>query len=70
MNAPATSQADDGDLLYGVPAIASHLGIGVKQCRHRIDAKAIPAFKIGGTICARKSSLKEWLDKLEGRTDG
>lgn len=60
----------DSDLLYGVPAIAKHLGLREAQCRNRIEAKTIPAFKIGGTICARKSSLKEWLDKLEGRTDG
>jgi len=57
------------DLLYGVPAIAEHLGLREKQCRSRIEAKQIPTFKMGGTLCARKSTLKAHFDKLEGGAD-
>lgn len=57
------------DLLYGVPAIAEHLGLREKQCRSRIEAKQIPTFKIGGTLCSRKSTLKTWLDEQEGKAN-
>jgi len=56
---------DLSDLLYGAPAIAAHLGLSVKSVRHRIEAGVIPSFKIGGSICARRSSLDAWFKRLE-----
>ena len=58
---------DRADLLYGVPAIATYLGLTDKQVRHRAEAGDIPTFKIGGTVCARRSSLSAWLAQLEAR---
>lgn len=52
---------DHADLLYGVPAIAAFLGLRVRQARHRIAENQIPSFKIGGTICASRKVLTEWL---------
>ena len=61
------SQPDNPDLLYGSPAIAGFLGLTEKQCRHRIEAKVIPTFKMGGTTCALRSKLLQWLsDQAEG----
>ena len=57
------------DLLYGVAAIASFLGLTRHQAQHRIDAGDIPTFRMGGkdrgTICARRTSLRDWLARLE-----
>ncbi len=57
----------DADLLYGAKAIATFLGLTEKQARHRIENGQIPAFTIGTTICARRSTLNKWLaDKERG----
>lgn len=63
------------DLLYGVPAIAAFLRMRERQCRHRIDKKTIPTFRLEGTICSRESTLTAWLAEREaeaqrGRIDG
>lgn len=55
------------DLLYGAAPIAGFLGITEKQARHRIDTGHIPTFRIGGTICATRSKLREWLTDLEAK---
>jgi hypothetical protein len=62
---PNFGETSASDLLYGAPAIAGYLGLTEKQARHRIEAGNIPAFKIGGTVCARQSSLSTWLANLE-----
>ncbi len=59
-----------GDLLYGVPAIAAHLGIKERQARHRCATGAIPTFRIGQTICSRQSTINRWLDEQERRGAG
>lgn len=61
--------ADDGagarDLLYGMPAIAGHLGLKVPQARHLADRGTIPMFKVGKLTCARRSTLNTWLAERE-----
>ena len=58
---------ETSDLLYGVPAIAAFLGLRTKQARHRIAAGTIPVFRIGDTICARRTSLANWLAECEAK---
>ena len=58
-------KADEADLLYGVPAIASHLNLTTRQVYHLIAKGELPAFKIGGKACARRSSLTAWLSECE-----
>ena len=45
------------DLMYGVPAIASYLKMTAKQVYHLHDQGNLPTFKIGGKVCARRSTL-------------
>jgi hypothetical protein len=49
-----------GDILLGADAIAEHL-YGDKRFRRRIynlvEAGGLPHFRLGATICARKSVL-------------
>lgn len=58
---------EGGDLLYGAAPIAKYLGLTEKQARHRIDTGHIPSFRIGSTICARRSTLNQWLADQEAK---
>lgn len=48
---------DVSDLLYGVKAIAAHLQMTHKQVYHLHDKGDLPTFKVGATVCARRSTL-------------
>ncbi len=60
------------DLLYGVPAIAECLRLTHDQVYHLHKKGSLPTFKIDGKVCARRSSLVEWLAAKEkgGRPKG
>ena len=58
-------QADETDLLYGVAAIAAHLQMTEKQVYHLHDQRHIPTFKIGGKVCARRSTLAKHFEAQE-----
>lgn len=61
-------QAEErGDLLYGAAPIADFLGMTEKQARHRIERGQVPTFRIGGTVCARRSTLNAWLAEQEAK---
>ena len=64
-----TDDISKADLLYGVKAIAAFLGLTDKQAEHRIAAGDIPTFRLGGkkggTICARRTTLRSHLATLE-----
>jgi excisionase family DNA binding protein len=61
---------EQADLLYGVPKIAEFLGITKRATYHLIEAKRLPHFKIGATVCARRASLIAAFDELEQRATG
>lgn len=48
---------EPGDLLYGVPAIAAHLSLKARVVYHLHAAGRLPTFKLGGKVCARRSTL-------------
>ncbi|WP_198356138.1 hypothetical protein [Sphingomonas sp. TX0522] len=50
--------AADVDLLYGLAAIGSHIGLTSRQAEHLIAKGEIPTFKMGRTVCARQSELE------------
>lgn len=64
-----TDDLSSADLLYGVAAIASFLEMPRRTCQHRIDQGQLPTFRLGGkkggTICARRTTLRSHLAKLE-----
>ncbi|WP_322965669.1 hypothetical protein [Sphingomonas fuzhouensis] len=45
------------DLLYGMDAVAAHLAITKRQALHLHEKGEIPTFKMGRTVCARRSTL-------------
>jgi hypothetical protein len=56
------------DLLYGAAEIAEFI-FGDRHRRRTIyylyEKSRLPAFKIGSTICARKSVLRKWVEQQE-----
>lgn len=50
------SDATETDLLYGLGAIGKHLGLTARQVEHLVE-KGLPTFKLGRTVCARRSAL-------------
>ena len=53
------------DLLDGMPAIARFYGCTDRRGYYLAENKLIPAFKVGDKWCARKSTLKAHIEKLE-----
>lgn len=45
------------DVLTGCEAIARHLEWTVRQVKHRVATGELPTFRIGRTVCARRSTL-------------
>lgn len=58
------------DLLYGVAAIASHLTLTRKQVYHLHDKGDLPTFKVGATVCARRSTLAKHFAAQEAAARG
>ncbi len=65
---PEASLADD--LLEGAEAIAEFVfgDSGKRRTIYHLDrTKAIPTFKMGTKVCARKSTLLAWIRSQEDR---
>lgn len=61
-----------GDVLRGADDIASFLYGDAKYRRkvyNLVETKRIPHFRLGATICARKSALMAWIKDQEAQTD-
>jgi hypothetical protein len=56
------AMSDDDRILYGVPAIASHMKLRVRQVHHLKDRHGLPTFLIGRTVCAKASALAAWIE--------
>ena len=55
------------DMLYGAAAIGSYIGLPRRTIYHAVANDHIPHFKIGDSICARKSTLTKWIAEQEAR---
>lgn len=53
------------DLAFGAEAIANVLGLTTRQVYHLNEKSHLPIFRIGSTICARRSTLQKWFDDQE-----
>lgn len=49
------------DLLRGADAIATFLGFPRRAVYHAVSRGHLPSFKVGETICARRSTLTAWI---------
>ncbi|EBU7498353.1 hypothetical protein DK058_26135, partial [Salmonella enterica subsp. enterica serovar Typhi] len=53
------------DILRGADAIATYMGLPRRAVYHAVAKGQLPAFRIGETVCARKSTLRGWIAKQE-----
>ena len=53
------------DLLRGADAIAAFLGFPRRAIYHSVSKGHLPSFRIGETVCARKSTLTAWIADQE-----
>lgn len=60
-------EKEGADLLYGVPAMSTYLGLTEAAVYHLTRREDFPSFKIGGKVCARRTSLNQWLVEQEAR---
>jgi hypothetical protein len=63
----AMTDTPQPEVLHGARAIADFLGVSEKAVYHMAERKRIPTFKLGKTLCARRSSILTAMDKLEQR---
>lgn len=56
------------DMLYGANAIADYLGVPRRAIYHLVAKGNIPHFRMGETVCARKSTLTAWIANQEKET--
>jgi len=60
--------APEVDILQGAAEIARFLFGSVSDRRRvyfLVESGALPHFRLGGTICARKSKLIDWIEEQE-----
>jgi hypothetical protein len=68
---PERSLSDD--LLRGADAIAEFMFGDRKRRRqvyHLVQRGELPVFRLGATLCARRSTLVAWIEAQEGQTHG
>jgi hypothetical protein len=53
------------DLLTGADAIASFIGVKSRRIYHLAETKRLPIFRMGATLCARRSTLVKWIEEME-----
>jgi len=67
-DAAQTADARSPEVLSGAEAIAVYL-FGEKRFRRKVyylvQRHALPVFRIGANVCARKNALSEWLKAKE-----
>ena len=58
------------DLLQGADSIAAFMGVTRRQAYHWAAEGRIPVFKLGALICARKSTILNWIAQQEAAQGG
>ncbi|RRD21583.1 DNA-binding protein [Brucellaceae bacterium VT-16-1752] len=58
---------DKADLLYGGPEIAAFMGRTQNTIYYLTRRADWPGFKIGGKVCARRSTINQWLADMEAK---
>ena len=53
------------DLLTGAEAIATFMGVKPRRVYHLAETQRLPVFRIGNTLCARRSTLLHWIEDME-----
>ncbi|WP_044549851.1 hypothetical protein [Azospirillum lipoferum] len=67
---PAAPPTLADDLLQGADSIAKFMGVTRRQAYHFVADGRIPTFRIGAIICARKSTILNWIAQQEAAQGG
>jgi len=54
---------DELDLVWGVRAIGAEINRNERQTYQLIEAKRLPAIKVGGKWCASRKGLREYFKR-------
>ena len=71
-NSAAQGRLSD-DLMRGAEAIAEFMFGDPRRRRqvyHLVHRGELPVFRLGATLCARRSTLIAWIEAQEGQTHG
>ena len=60
-----TNESLASDLIYGAKVIGAYIGADPRQANYMLETGKLPGFKIGNKWVARKSTIKEHIEKLE-----
>lgn len=55
------------DLLTGADAIAAFMGLKARRVYHLAETQRLPVFRLGATLCARRSTLLKWIAEMENQ---
>jgi hypothetical protein len=58
-------KVEELDLLTGAEAIATFMGMKPRRVYHLAETQRLPVFRIGATLCARRSTLVRWIEDME-----
>jgi excisionase family DNA binding protein len=58
-------KTEELDLLTGAEAIAAFMGVKPRRVYHLAEAQRLPVFRMGSTLCARRSTLLRWIEDME-----
>lgn len=64
------SHTTETELLTGHKAIARFLGLSPRQVSWHDEQGNLPTFRIGRTVCARKTTLVQWIEQQEQASKG
>lgn len=59
------------DVLRGAEAIATELFGDAKERRrvyYLVEKHQLPVFRLGGLLCARKTTLRRWIEEQEAKS--
>lgn len=71
MNGSNAERSDEilaGDLVVGAKSIARHLGVDARTVYYWASLNELPIFKIGASLCLRKSTMARWAKGREPST--
>ena len=60
----------NGDLLRGAESIGAWLGLSSRWVYNLANKGRFPCFRLGNTLCARKSTLASWIASQERENAG
>jgi excisionase family DNA binding protein len=59
------SEVEPLDLLAGAAEIAAFMRLSRRRIYHLVETSRLPVFRLGTQLCARRSTLVQWIVEME-----